>query len=77
MTNKLRDELERFEREKEMLLKKLQEEENLSDQIAKETNTINSNLMQRTDDLKKLEFEHSNASRRLHQMNDELEALRG
>jgi predicted nuclease with TOPRIM domain len=60
-----------------MLLKKLKEEENLSEQIARETNTINSNLMQRTDDLKKLEYEHSAASRRLHQLNDELEALRG
>jgi hypothetical protein len=33
--------------------------------------------MQRTDDLKKLEHEHSQGSRRLHQLNEELEALRG
>lgn len=64
MSKKLRDELDRFEREKDMLLKKLKEEEDLSEQIARETNTINNNLMQRTDDLKKLEYEHSAGSRR-------------
>ena len=74
---KLRDDLDRFDKEKETLLSKLREEEELSEQIARETNTINSNLMQRTDDLKKLEYEHADTSRRLHTLNDELEALRG
>lgn len=55
LNNKLRDELDRFEKEKETLLSKLREEEELGAQIAKETNSINANLLRKTDDLKSLE----------------------
>lgn len=73
---KLRDELDRFEKEKESLLAKLHEEEELSAQIQRETQAINTNLMRRTDDLRALEHEHEQTSRRLAQLNDELEQLR-
>lgn len=73
---KLKDELDRFDKEKETLLSKLREEEDLSQQIARETNSINSNLMRRTEDLKQLEHEHDQTSRRLAALNDELESLR-
>ena len=76
LNQKLREELERFDREKETLLAKLREEEELSQQIARETNSINTNLMRRTDDLKALETEHEQTSRRLASLNDELESLR-
>ena len=76
LNQKLREELERFDREKETLIAKLREEEELSQQIARETNSINTNLMRRTDDLKALETEHEQTSRRLASLNDELESLR-
>ena len=44
INQKLQDDLIRFEKEKESLLGRLREEEDLSDQIAKETNTINNSL---------------------------------
>ena len=55
---KLREELDRFEREKETLLNKLHEEEDLSGQIKRETDTVNTNLLRKTDDLRRLEEEH-------------------
>jgi chromosome segregation ATPase len=76
LNQKLREELDRFEREKESLLSKLREEEDLSSQIQRETHAINSNLLRRTDDLQQLELEHEQTSHRLHQLNDELEALK-
>jgi predicted nucleic acid-binding Zn-ribbon protein len=54
----------------------LKEEEDLSQQIQRETHAINTNLLRRTDDLRALEQEHDQTSRRLAQLNDELEALR-
>lgn len=76
LNTKLRDELDRFEREKETLLAKLREEEELGSEIARETQAINSNLLHKTDDLKKLECEHEIASRRLRELNEQLEVLR-
>jgi len=76
LNQKLREELDRFEREKENLLAKLREEEDLSQQIQRETHAINTNLLRRTDDLRALEAEHEQTSRRLAQLNDELDALR-
>ena len=68
--------MDRFDKEKDTLLSKLREEEDLSQQIARETNSINTNLMRRTEDLKQLELEHDQTSRRLAALNDELESLR-
>lgn len=77
VNTKLQSDLERFEKEKENLLSRLKEEEELSDQIARETNSINTSLQARTDDLKRLEMEHEHTARRLNAMVEELEGLRG
>lgn len=48
---KLREELDRFEIEKNTLIEKLREEEDLSNQIQRETDNVNSNLIRKSDDL--------------------------
>lgn len=48
---KLREELDRFEQEKNTLLDKLREEEELSSQIQRETDNVNTNLLRKADDL--------------------------
>ena len=48
---KLRDELDRFEVEKNTLVDKLREEEELSNQIQRETDNVNTNLVRKSDDL--------------------------
>lgn len=48
---KLREELDRFEQEKNTLLEKLREEEELSNQIQRETDNVNLNLLRKADDL--------------------------
>ena len=76
LNEKLRDEMSRFENEKETLLSKLREEEDLGVEIAQETNVINTNLNRKTDDLRRLEAEHEVNSRRLRELNEQLEFLR-
>ena len=73
---KLRDELDRFEREKETLIGKLNEEEELSGQIQRETDSVNTNLLRKTDDLRRLEDEHDHTQQRLRQLNEQLDNLR-
>ena len=65
LNSKLREELDRFESEKETLLSKLREEEDLSSQIQNETELVNSNLLRKADDLKRLESEHNATNERL------------
>ncbi len=48
---KLREELDRFETEKNALLEKLREEEELSGQIQRETENVNHTLLRKADDL--------------------------
>lgn len=48
---KLREELDRFETEKNALLEKLREEEELSGQIQRETENVNHTLIRKADDL--------------------------
>ena len=57
LNSKLREELDRFESEKETLLSKLREEEDLSGQIQRETEQVNTNLLRKADDLKRLELD--------------------
>lgn len=73
---KLREELDRFEREKETLIGKLNEEEELSGQIQRETDSVNTNLLRKTDDLRRLEDEHDHTQQRLRQLNEQLDNLR-
>lgn len=73
---KLREELDRFEVEKNSLLEKLREEEELQGQIQRETDNVNSNLLRKTDDLKRLEADHDETNRRIRDLNHELEKLR-
>ena len=76
MNSKLREELERFESEKETLLAKLREEEDLSSQIQRETESVNTNLLRKADDLKRLESDHNATNNRLRELNDQLDHLR-
>ena len=46
-------------------------------EIAHETNEVNHNLVRKVDDLQRLEQEHDLNSRRLRELNDQLEILRG
>ena len=74
--SKLREELDRFETEKNTLLAKLREEEELSAQIQRETEQVNSNLIRKADDRKRLELDHDQTSQRLRELNNELDHLR-
>ena len=76
LNGKLREEVERFESEKETLLAKLREEEELSNQIQRETESVNTNLLRKADDLKRLEMDHANTNQRLRDLNDQLDRLR-
>lgn len=51
LNRKLRDELDRFEKEKDSLVEKLRVEEGLSTQIQGETDQVNTDLIRKTDDL--------------------------
>lgn len=62
---KLRDELDRFETEKDALIEKLRQEEELSGQIQRETDSVNTNLVRKADDLKRLEDDHEATNRRI------------
>jgi hypothetical protein len=72
----LRGELGRLETEKDTLLVKLKEEEELGAEIAHETHSVSTSLHRKVDDLKRLEMEHDANSRRLRELNDQLEVLR-
>jgi len=74
---KLREELERFEREKETLISKLHEEEELSGQIQRDTESVNANLIRKTDDLRRLEDDHDSTQHRIRELNEQLDHLRG
>ena len=76
LNSKLREELDRFESEKETLLAKLREEEDLSSQIQRETESVNTNLLRKADDLKRLESDHNITNNRLRELNDQLDHLR-
>ena len=76
MNGKLRDELDRFESEKDTLLAKLREEEDLSSQIQRETESVNTNLLRKADDLKRLEIDHDDTNNRLRDLNNQLDHLR-
>lgn len=76
LNTKLREELDRFEREKEHLISKLREEEDLSGQIQKDTESVNANLIRKTDDLRRLEDDHDATQRRIRDLNEQLENLR-
>ena len=73
---KLRDELDRFETEKNALIEKLRQEEELSGQIQRETDNVNTNLVRKSDDLKRLEEDHDATTRRIRDLQAELEHLR-
>lgn len=73
---KLRDELDRFETEKNALIEKLRQEEELSGQIQRETDNVNTNLVRKSDDLKRLEEDHDATNRRIRDLQAELEHLR-
>lgn len=70
MNQKLREELDRFEREKETLVMKLREEEDLSGQIQRDTESVNANLLRKTDDLRRLEDDHDHTQRRIRELNE-------
>ena len=55
---------------------KLKEEEQLGAEIAAETHHVNDNLAHKVDDLKRLELEHDSNSKRLRELNDQLDILR-
>lgn len=74
---KLREELDRFEQEKNVLIEKLREEEDLSNLIQRETDNVNSNLLRKSDDLKRLEADHEATNRRIRDLQAELEHLKG
>lgn len=73
---KLREELDRFEMEKNALIDKLRQEEDLSNQIQRETDNVNTNLLRKADDLQRLELDHEATGRRIRELELELEHLR-
>lgn len=76
LNDKLRSELERFQREKEQMLSKLRDQEATREDISRETNTLNANLMRKNDELRRLEAEHESNCHRLRDLNSQLEQMR-
>lgn len=58
------------------MLSKLRDQEATREDIARETNQINANLLRKNDELRKLEAEHESNCHRLRDLNDQLEAMR-
>ena len=48
----------------------------MSGQIQRETDSVNTNLLRKTDDLRRLEDEHDHTQQRLRQLNEQLDNLR-
>jgi vacuolar-type H+-ATPase subunit I/STV1 len=76
LNSQLKGEIGLLEHEKDSLLVKLKEEEDLGHEIAHETNSVSTSLNRKVDDLKRLELEHDANSRRLRELNEQLEVLR-
>ena len=58
------------------MLAKLRDQEATREDIARETNQINANLLRKNDELRKLEAEHESNCHRLRDLNDQLEGMR-
>jgi hypothetical protein len=54
----MRDEVSRYENEKEQILGRLKDSEALTDEIKRETAAIKGNLQKRNEELRRLEREH-------------------
>lgn len=76
LNEKLRNELDRFQREKDTMLAKLRDQEATREDIARETSQINANLLRKNDELRKLEAEHESNCHRLRDLNEQLEVMR-
>ena len=76
LNEKLRTELDRFQREKDSMLGRLRDQEATREDIARETSQLNADLGRKTDELRKLEAEHESNCHRLRDLNDQLEAMR-
>jgi hypothetical protein len=55
----MRDEVSRYENEKEQIMGRLKDSEALTDEIKRETTAIKGNLQKRNEELRRLEREHS------------------
>ena len=51
-------------------MNKLREEEDLSGQIQRDTESVNANLLRKTDDLRRLEDDHDATQRRIRELNE-------
>ena len=58
LNEKLRNELDRFQREKDTMLSKLRDQEATREDIARETSQINANLLRKNDELRKQVLHH-------------------
>jgi len=58
LNDKMRDEVSRYENEKEQILGRLKDSEALTDEIKRETAAIKGNLQKRNEELRRLEREH-------------------
>ena len=58
LNEKMRDEIQRYEAEKEAVLARLKDAEALTNEIQRETHTLKSNLARKSEELHRLEHEH-------------------
>lgn len=58
------------------MLAKLREQEATREDISRETNQLNANLLRKNDELRKLEAEHESNCHRLRELNEQLENMR-
>jgi chromosome segregation ATPase len=77
LNEKMRDEISRFEAEKESIIGRLRDAEALTNEIQRETTQIKQNLQRKTEELKRLEREHESNMDRLRELTTQLESLRG
>ena len=76
LNEKLRTELDRFQREKDSMLGRLRDQEATREDIARETSQLNADLGRKTDELRNLEAEHESNCHRLRDLNDQLDSMR-
>jgi len=76
LNEKLREELGKFDNEKQQLLQKLRNQEDLAKEISRETSAISANLKRKNDDLRTLEEEHERNLAKLRDLNNQLDSMR-
>lgn len=76
LNEKLKEELARFDQDKEQLLARLKDQEAMTTDVERETNALSANLARKNEDLRRLERDHEQGLERLRELNNLMDSLR-